>query len=314
MADTLGTVQIPALATDSPLGDPLLGYLLPFWKQALTNALTNVWAVACPNVPVVKTIDARNPKDFTLTTTELPALFVDRIGTDPIVHAAADYYKVPTRLRVWWVLPRLELKFRRQRSNIVQAATAALMFATEWTARAPGYVVAGDTDPAAATKGSLIWSFAKIWSIDWMKGGPDKLVLDLGKEGKQSFDCVVWNLQLNERLSIDPTAHAVALTGMTDTVADDGLAILTLAAQLRVTAITPATGTRLGGTAVTIRGTEFVNGATVMIGGAAATSVVWLDAQTLTATTPAGTIGARDVVVTNPGGEAATLAGGFAYT
>ncbi len=101
MADQLGTVQIPALATDTPLGDPALTYLLGFWKQAITNAVSNVWAVAAPNVDVVKTIEARNPKDLLLTTTELPALFVDRMSYDPLVWEAADYAKTSTKLRVW---------------------------------------------------------------------------------------------------------------------------------------------------------------------------------------------------------------------
>lgn len=318
MADQLGTVQIPALGTDSPLGDPLLGYLLPFWKQCLVNGITAAWAIACPNVPVVKTTDARDPSTLTLTSTELPALFVDRMGYDPLVWEAADYCRTKTRLRLWWVLPRLDLKFRRVRSNVMQAAYASLLFSTEWTARAPGYVVPGDTDPAAGTKGSLVWKYAKIWSIDWQKGGPQKLVIDLGKEGKQTFDAVVWNLELSERLTNDITQRGGALSGLDDSVSDDGKAMLSISAQLRVSKITPASGTHLGGTVVTILGTQFVPGLTVSIGGALCeqdTITVSDDGTTITATTPAGTVGARDVVVNNPNGsESATLAAAFTYT
>jgi hypothetical protein len=51
----------------------------------------------------------------------------------------------------------------------------------------------------------------------------------------------------------------------------------------------------------------------VTVGGASATGVAFVDSTTLLATTPAGTAGARDVVVTNPDAQADTLTGGFTY-
>jgi hypothetical protein len=80
------------------------------------------------------------------------------------------------------------------------------------------------------------------------------------------------------------------------------------------TGIVPASGTTAGGTPVTITGTHFVAGAAVTIGGAEATNVVFVNATSITATTPAGTLGVKDVVVTNPDGQLGTLAGGFTYT
>jgi hypothetical protein len=81
-----------------------------------------------------------------------------------------------------------------------------------------------------------------------------------------------------------------------------------------LTAITPATGSTAGGTAVTLTGTNFTAGATVTIGGTAATSVVIASATSITAVTPAGAAGARDVRVTLTGGQTATLTGAFTYT
>lgn len=60
-------------------------------------------------------------------------------------------------------------------------------------------------------------------------------------------------------------------------------------------AISPTSGSTTGGTAVTITGSGFINGASVKIGGVAATSVAFVNATTLTAVTPAGTAGAKDV-------------------
>ena len=77
--------------------------------------------------------------------------------------------------------------------------------------------------------------------------------------------------------------------------------------------IVPVSGTTLGGTAVTISGTGFLAGATVTIGGVAATSVVVSSATTITAVTGAHAAGAVDVVVTNPGGASGSLASAYTY-
>lgn len=77
-----------------------------------------------------------------------------------------------------------------------------------------------------------------------------------------------------------------------------------------ITGIAPNTGPAAGGTSVTITGTN-LSGASVTIGGAAATGVS-ASATSISCTTPAGSAGAADVVVTTAGGNA-TLVGGFTY-
>ena len=81
-----------------------------------------------------------------------------------------------------------------------------------------------------------------------------------------------------------------------------------------VTAISPNSGSTSGGTAVTITGTNFVSGATVTFGVTAATSVSVSNSTTITATTPAHSAGAVNVVVTNPSGQSGTLTGGYSFT
>ncbi|HEY7113692.1 MAG TPA: IPT/TIG domain-containing protein [Thermoanaerobaculia bacterium] len=79
-----------------------------------------------------------------------------------------------------------------------------------------------------------------------------------------------------------------------------------------VTSITPTSGPAAGGTAITITGTNFVSGATVKIGGAAATNVVFNGATSLTCKAPARSAGALyDVVVTNPSTKTGTLTKGW---
>jgi PKD repeat protein len=78
------------------------------------------------------------------------------------------------------------------------------------------------------------------------------------------------------------------------------------------TSITPNSGSTLGGTFVTITGTNLTGATGVTFGGTAATGVLVVDANTITATTPAHAAGAVNVVVTTPGGTA-TGTGVYTY-
>jgi hypothetical protein len=77
--------------------------------------------------------------------------------------------------------------------------------------------------------------------------------------------------------------------------------------------VSPPSGPLAGGTRITVAGTDFVAGATVTVGGLAATGVTVTDATVLTATTPAHAAGTVGVTVTNPGALSASLAGAFTY-
>jgi plastocyanin len=73
-----------------------------------------------------------------------------------------------------------------------------------------------------------------------------------------------------------------------------------------ITSLSPSTGTRSGGTLVTIRGGGFSTAvpATVTFGGAFATNVTVVDATTLTARAPAHAAGNVDVAITTTKGSA----------
>jgi endoglucanase len=86
-----------------------------------------------------------------------------------------------------------------------------------------------------------------------------------------------------------------------------------LAPAPALSAVTPSRGATAGGTAITLTGSNFQWGATVTVGGAPCTSVVRTSTTQITANTPPGTAGARDVVVTNPDGQRATRTGAFTY-
>jgi hypothetical protein len=109
-------------------------------------------------------------------------------------------------------------------------------------------------------------------------------------------------------------AQSVQVTNPTGTPATLANAFTYVAPAPTVMGVTPTSGPTAGGTTITLSGTNFVSGATVRVGGTAATNVTFTSATQLTARTPAGTAGARDVQVTNPDGQSATRTGGFTYT
>ena len=79
-----------------------------------------------------------------------------------------------------------------------------------------------------------------------------------------------------------------------------------------ITSITPAEGPSIGGTAIVISGTNLTGVTSVTIGGAAATAVTVVSPNTLTAVTPPGSWGPREVVV-SAGARTAAKVDGFLY-
>lgn len=94
--------------------------------------------------------------------------------------------------------------------------------------------------------------------------------------------------------------------------------ILAIETSPEIYSVTPNFDRAAGGASVTIVGARFATSGTgvkptVTFGGTLATAVVVVDAQTLTCTAPAHVTGLVDIVVTNPNGQAATLALAFTY-
>ena len=80
-----------------------------------------------------------------------------------------------------------------------------------------------------------------------------------------------------------------------------------------ITALSSTSDRTPGGAALAVTGSNFLPGATVFIGGVAATNVVVVDEHTITFNAPPGTEGPQDVVVVNTNGLTATLAQAFEY-
>jgi hypothetical protein len=98
-----------------------------------------------------------------------------------------------------------------------------------------------------------------------------------------------------------------AITSTDGTAQNAGITIVELAnVPLGIGTLSPSTGSATGGATLTIRGSGFINGVMVAIGGKSAT-VTFKDMNTLTIVTPAVSPGAHRVTITNPDGETVSL-------
>lgn len=80
-----------------------------------------------------------------------------------------------------------------------------------------------------------------------------------------------------------------------------------------VSSVTPGGGAIAGGTTVSISGNGFIRGATVKIGDASASSVIYVNSTQIVAVAPPGSLGSARVTVTNPSGESAMREQAYSY-
>jgi hypothetical protein len=126
---------------------------------------------------------------------------------------------------------------------------------------------------------------------------------------------------VNNSVSITATAPANAPGTVNVTVTPPGGQASTLTNAFTyvlpvppvITSLSPTNGFIVGSTIVTITGSGFTNGDTVIFGSNAGTGVVINNSTTITSTTPANTVGAVDVSVTDTSGQISTLTNGFYY-
>ena len=85
------------------------------------------------------------------------------------------------------------------------------------------------------------------------------------------------------------------------------------AATPAVYSVSPNSGSVDGSTPIVIKGSGFVATPTVAFGTASATSVIAVDANTITCLSPAHAVGSVDVTVTNPDAQVMTKASAYSY-
>lgn len=319
--DAFGPLALPAPAwtEGTTLTDPFIDTFLAFLAALLNDEGSTAWASVDPasGKPVLD-VKSFNPEDGGFSEAWLPALFMWRLDARPSEWLAADYYVSPSTVCMLWVPPTTPQENRALRTPFINFIAKTIDGVIWPEARTPGWVKAGDPDPIAADEGSLLWTYLpNVFSLDLtQKVTPAVVALKMTDGSTKTYPCVRVLFEVRER-NIQNDDHFDQLDGLSGQIlsgSDGTMPGPLFVFKLTLASIAPASGTHLGGTAIAVQGTCLDDDATITIGGVACTGVTVTDNVLITAVTPAGTVGAKDVVVTNPNGETATLTAAFTFT
>jgi hypothetical protein len=109
------------------------------------------------------------------------------------------------------------------------------------------------------------------------------------------------------------TAGDVGIIVTTDGRSSSAFSSFTYITPPNITGISPSSGSTLGGTNVTITGTNFTGATSVTFDGLAATSINVVNSTTITCITPAHITGVVGIIVTTGGGPSTIFASSFTY-
>jgi hypothetical protein len=173
---------------------------------------------------------------------------------------------------------------------------------------------------------AVSWSGNSTQTVTWNVAGTTaapvscaNVAITLSTDGGNTFPTTLLASTANDgsepvTIPNTPTSQArIQVSCVGNVFFDISDANFTIVAAPTLTSVSPTSGPITGGTAVTLTGTGFVSGATVLFGATAATSVTFNSATSLTAITPAHALGTVAVTMTNPNTQSATLNGAFQY-
>ena len=161
--------------------------------------------------------------------------------------------------------------------------------------------------------GLLVITFDESVNADTQHGGGHIATVVISSKTPQNFES---NTLYQHQSTLRLMAEALGLTSFPGAAATaPNMSEFFGATQNtapNIGTVTPSSGPVAGGTEVTISGSGFATGATVTFGGTNASATV-LGSTTINAVAPGHSSGPVNVVVTNPGGQSATVTNGYTY-
>lgn len=325
-----GAVTFPLPLIGSGLGgtgasllrdaDPPLFYLLEFYKKILETHLEDrfleeVAAAGCTHITsmVAETLPL-NPEQFLDEEhIRFPLLAAYRKSSKTVQLAQRPL--VEDDFEVAYVLPPLQAGEAERLYPIMKAVFGVFLNRTMQGAD-PSYT------PTGGSAGDSVWNIAGVVRAEVKSATFGSYAATEGVY----FPCVLVQLELQEK-SKELVTEFQVLTGTSTTVSlvdpaqqteIDFLEVRHYATPT-VTIVSPNSGTKEGGSLVTITGTNFIPGTTptVLFGNFKADSVVVVNSTTIQCLAPphdAFPTFLADVSVTNIDGQTATLPAAYTYT
>ncbi len=205
-------LPVPAPVAGEAAGDPALTVVLDYLKTVLNARAGTVWGQIAPaRGALVKSVYTHDPDELDFVEPQTPSLYAWREeGSSEQI--AADYRIEHSKIVLLWVAPPDNQNSLRPRvpyaNALAKVVETALTLGCD-----PTWVAAGDTDPRAATEGSLIWELAGFWhlgKVSWKRA-----VLEVKKAAGEParYPALRFEVEIQERMVEDPGDELAGVTG-----------------------------------------------------------------------------------------------------
>lgn len=209
-------VQVPAAGEGAP--DPALELMGAYLQAVLRAKMGAMWAVVAPGsvskpADICRHFYPSHPEDvLPLQDASLPALFLWRSKSQH-TREAEDYAVDKGEITLLWLIP-IEQPDKLQKRLRVQSALVKVIQAALLEGRDPAWVMAGDTDPTAATRGSVLPIKAGfLYRLEPRESKPLPITIQpdgVGEPVKYRAKAVM--VDIVERLERKPAVHGVTST------------------------------------------------------------------------------------------------------
>lgn len=221
MADQLGALPLPVslAAAGTSAGDPALDAFAAYLKAVLNAYVGPAWSDAAgamgvaPGQKVVQTVATTNPENGAFQKEAMPILFVWRPADgDASEQWTDDLVRVQSKLGLLWVTRPADQPKREARSPIGNAVAAAIRRAL-YNGRDPVWIDPADTDPTAATEGSMLMMRAGLsqWP-ELITCKPQSITIQIDESEPRPYWAVSGSIAITELLVADVSIAGSAPT------------------------------------------------------------------------------------------------------
>lgn len=221
MANEFGGVSFPAAlpGEEQAVTDPALDYTLAYLKAVLNADMGRAWGAVCPGSKVVRHTMAEDPERCEFVDNWCPALFLWAGDRNPLEQMADDWLVDTRPLRLLWIFRPAARQQQRLREPFINGFGKTIAMALR-LGRHPSWVVDGDTDPYAATRGSVLTDQANLIDAKLLYYERADLRIQLENGGHlRPYEGIFASLRVRERLFIDPATYGGNVDGTTATAA-----------------------------------------------------------------------------------------------
>ena len=221
MGDTFGAISKPVATGHDPVSDPALRYLGEYLAAVLNTYAGDAWTEVAATEPMVRSVFTHDPERHDFNERDCPALFLWREESKPQRIADDIVADEPTIHMLWIFAPATQHKDRDRKP--IFAAFRSLVTGALEQGRDPAWIVTGDTDTNAATRGSLIQLWAGLSRINPPSFKVAELDVELFDGGRiEPYDGILCDFRVEELRERDPSAGTwpAAITVSTKTTTD----------------------------------------------------------------------------------------------